>query len=103
MKKNEFVSAVFCVLVSLVLPAAGQAQTFKVMKSSIGGEGGHDYIVAEPGTGRVFVSRDTHFMVVDGATGKVLGDILDTPGVHGVALVPKWNHGFTTNRRRFDR
>jgi DNA-binding beta-propeller fold protein YncE len=77
---------------------AGQAQTFKVSKFSIGGEGGHDYIVAEPGTGRVFVSRDTHFMVVDGATGKVLGDIADTPGTHGVALVSKWNHGFTTNR-----
>jgi DNA-binding beta-propeller fold protein YncE len=98
MKKNKLVSTVFCALVPLVLPGAGQAQTFKVTKSSIGGEGGHDYIVAEPGTGRVFVSRDTHFMVVDGATGKVLGDILDTPGVHGVALVPKWNHGFTTNR-----
>ena len=75
----------------------GQAQQFKVAKYSIGGEGGTDYIVAEPGTGRVFVSRSTHFMVVDGATGKVLGDIPDTPRAHGVALAPKWKHGFTTN------
>jgi DNA-binding beta-propeller fold protein YncE len=81
-----------------VLAGPAWAQTFKVNKSSIGGEGGHDYIVAEPGTGRVFVSRGTHFMVVDGPTGRVLGDIPDTPGVHGAALVPKWNHGFTTNR-----
>jgi YVTN family beta-propeller protein len=36
-------------------------------------------------------------MVVDGPTGKVLGDILDTPGMHGIALAAKWNHGFTTN------
>ena len=50
-----------------------------------------------PGTGRVFVSRGTHVMVVDGATGKVLGDIPDTPRVHGIALAPKSNHGFTTN------
>jgi len=98
MTKNELISAIFLACVALIPPAAVHAQTFKVEKFSIGGEGGHDYIVAEPGTGRVFVSRDTHFMVVDGATGKVLGDILDTPGVHGVALVPKWNHGFTTNR-----
>jgi hypothetical protein len=97
-KRNELVSAVFLAVISLALPASGLAQTFKVTKFSIGGDGGHDYIVAEPGTGRVFVSRDTHFMVVDGATGKVLGDIADTPGVHGVALVPKWNRGFTTNR-----
>lgn len=80
-----------------IASSATQAQTFKVSKLSIGGDGSHDYIVAEPG-GRVFVSRETHFMVVDGATGKVLGDIADLPGVHGVALVPKWNRGFTTNR-----
>jgi DNA-binding beta-propeller fold protein YncE len=85
-------------IAAAVAAGSAAAQTFKVEKSSIGGEGGHDYIVAEPGTGRVFVSRGTHFMVVDGPTGKVLGDIPDTPGVHGVALVPKWNHGFTTNR-----
>ena len=74
------------------------AQDFTVNKSSIGGEGGHDYIVAEPGTGRVFVSRATHVMVVDGPAARVLGDIPNTPGIHGVALVHKYNHGFTTNR-----
>ncbi|HVY63392.1 MAG TPA: YncE family protein, partial [Gammaproteobacteria bacterium] len=87
-------------LLTAVLAQAGPAAAldFKVGRFSIGGEGGHDYIVAEPGTGRVFVSRETHVMVVDGATGRVLGDIPDTPGVHGVALAPKWGHGFTTNR-----
>lgn len=78
-------------------PSIGRAQTFKVEKWNIGGEGGTDYLVAEPGTGRVFVSRGTHVMVIDGATGKVLGDIPDTPRMHGIGLVPKWNHGFTTN------
>ena len=74
-----------------------QAQTFKVTRFEIGGEGGTDYVTAEPGTGRVFVSRGTHVMVVDGATGKALGDIPDTPRVHGVGLAVKHNHGFTTN------
>src|SRR5450756_2024027 len=68
-------------------PGLAHAQTFTVEKFSIGGEGGHDYIVAEAGTGRVFVSRGTHVMVVDGATGKVIGDIPDTPRVHGVGPV----------------
>jgi DNA-binding beta-propeller fold protein YncE len=84
-------------LVLMAIPAVGQAQTFKVEKFNIGGEGGHDYINAEPGTGRVFVSRGTHVMVVDGATGKVLGDIPDTPRVHGTGLAMKEGHGFTTN------
>jgi len=98
MKTYVVVVAALAAVVSLGSVGAAQAETFKVSKVSIGGDGSHDYIVAEPGGNRVFVSRETHFMVVDGATGKVLGDIPDVPGVHGVALVPKWNHGFTTNR-----
>src|SRR2546429_4002784 len=79
------------------LPSAGPAQTFKVARFNIGGDGGTDYLTAEPGTGRVFVSRGTHVMVVDGTSGKVLGDIPDTPRTHGIALVPASHHGFTTN------
>ena len=81
----------------LVLPAAAAAQTFKTAKFNIGGEGGTDYLSADPATGRVFISRSTHVMVVDGATGKVVGDILDTPRIHGIAFAQKENHGFTTN------
>src|SRR5437879_12135382 len=81
----------------LALPCPGLAQTFKVARFNIGGDGGTDYLTAEPGTGRVFVSRGTHVMVVDGATGKVLGDIPDTPRTHGIALAPKSAHGFITN------
>src|SRR6266496_3160706 len=87
------------VLVALAVswPQLTSAQTFKVDRYSIGGDGGTDYLTAEPGTGRVFVSRGTHVMVVDGATGKVLGDIPDTPRTHGIALVPGAHHGFITN------
>src|SRR5213596_3587537 len=82
---------------SLAVPSVGHAQTFKVEKFDIKGEGGTDYVSVEAATGRVFVSRSTHVMVVEGATGKVLGDIPDTPGVHGAGLATKHGHGFTTN------
>src|SRR3989454_5769403 len=82
---------------ALAWPSVSPAQTFKVAKYSIGGDGGTDYLLAEPGTGRVFVSRSTHVMVIDGATGKVIRDIPDTPRTHGIALAPKSGHGFTTN------
>src|SRR6267154_2229297 len=78
-------------------PGVSSAQSFKVAKYSIGGDGGTDYLTAEPGTGRVFVSRSTHVMVIDGNTGKVIGDIPDTPRTHGIALAPKSGHGFITN------
>lgn len=73
------------------------AQDFTMEKFDIKGDGGTDYLNAEAGTGRVFVSRSTHVMVVEGKTGKVLGDIPDTPGVHGIAIAPASGHGFTTN------
>ena len=82
---------------SLAAPGVGHAQTFKVEKFDIKGDGGTDYVAVEAATGRVFVSRATHVMVVDGATGKVLGDIPDTPGVHGAGIATKAGHGFTTN------
>src|SRR5216110_3057882 len=84
-------------VVTLAWPGVSPAQAFKAARYSIGGDGGTDYLTAEPGTGRVFVSRSTHVMVIDGATGKLLGDIPDTPRNHGIALAPKSNHGFITS------
>src|SRR3954471_24456579 len=82
---------------SVARPPAAHAQTFKVEKFDIKGDGGTDYVAVEPATGRVFVSRANHIMVVEGPTGKVLGDIPNTPGVHGAGIATKSGHGFTTN------
>src|SRR4029453_6611172 len=82
---------------ALAVPLITHAQTFKVEKFDIKGEGGTDYVTVEPATGRVVVSRSTHVMVVEGASGKVVGDIPNTPGVHGAGIATKHGHGFTTN------
>jgi DNA-binding beta-propeller fold protein YncE len=90
---------IFALVLIILITVIGNlnAQDFKVKKYSIGGDGGTDYLTAEPGTGRVFVSRSSHVMVIDGNTGKVIGDIPDSPRNHGIALAPKFNHGFITN------
>src|SRR5215831_183903 len=95
MNTHQLASIVAAALV--VFAAPGLAQTFKTEKYDIKGEGGTDYVAVEAATGRVFVSRASHMMVVDGATGKVVGDIPDTPGVHGAGIATKAGHGFTTN------
>ena len=97
MTTYRFVACAVLFGATLASARTSDAQAFNVQKYNIGGDGGTDYVTAEPGTGRVFVSRATHVMVIDGPTGKVIGDIPDTPRMHGIALVPKWNHGFTTN------
>src|SRR5439155_17867349 len=97
MTRHSLPAWAFLVAAAVASPRVGHTQAFKVARFNIGGDGGTDYLTAEPGTGRVFVSRGTHVMVVDGATGKVLGDIPDTPRTHGIALVPRSHHGFITN------
>src|SRR2546422_4823047 len=82
---------------SLAAPSVGHAQAFKVEKFDIKADGCPDYPDDEAATARVFVSRANHMMVIEGATGKVLGDIPNTPGVHGAGIVTKIGHGFTTN------
>jgi YVTN family beta-propeller protein len=65
----------------------------------LGGEGGWDYLTFDAKGGRLFISRSTHVMVVDADKGAVVGDIPDTQGVHGVALVEDLNKGYTSNGR----
>lgn len=92
---NATTLAALCIT---VLATGAEAQQFHVLsRTNIGGEGGTDYLNAEVATGRVFISRGTHVMVVDGKSGAVVGDITETPRVHGIAFAPASNHGFTTN------
>ena len=66
---------------------------------AVGGEGGWDYVVADATTKRLYVTRSTRVAVLDSATGKAVGEIPDTPGVHGVALAHDLGKGFTSNGR----
>ncbi len=73
-----------------------------VKKVKLGGTGGWDYLEVDPATHRLFISRGTHVIVVDPDQGKIVGDIPDTQGVHGIALADEFNKGFTTNGRTAD-
>jgi YVTN family beta-propeller protein len=70
-----------------------------VNQFKLGGEGGWDYLIVDPEARRLYVSHSTHVLVVDADTGAILGDIPDTAGVHGIALVPELNKGYTSNGR----
>ena len=65
----------------------------------IGGEGGWDYLTVDSAARRLYVSHATHVVVVDLDAGKVVADIPDTPGVHGIAIAPDLNRGFISNGR----
>jgi DNA-binding beta-propeller fold protein YncE len=65
----------------------------------IGGEGGWDYLTVDAQAHRLYVSHATKIVVVDTESNKVVGEIADTPGVHGIALAPELGRGFTSNGR----
>jgi DNA-binding beta-propeller fold protein YncE len=65
----------------------------------IGGEGGWDYCLVDSDARRVYVSHATHVVVLDADTDKIVGDIPDTQGVHGIALASDLGRGFTSNGR----
>jgi YVTN family beta-propeller protein len=78
--------------------AALQAATYKLeTKYAIGGTEGWDYITIDSAARRLYVSHGTRVNVLDADTGKAVGVIEDTPGVHGIAIASNVDHGFTTN------
>jgi DNA-binding beta-propeller fold protein YncE len=73
---------------------------YQVVKEiPIGGSGGWDYLIVDPAAHRLYVSHATKIVVADTETGKIVGEIPDTPGVHGFAFAPSLGRGFTSNGR----
>ena len=73
---------------------------YKVVGSyPIGGTGGFDYVAIDSSARRLYVSHSTQVEVLDADTGKIVGTIPDTPGVHGAAIASPFKHGFTSNGR----
>ena len=65
----------------------------------VGGEGGWDYLTADSAGQRLYVSHGTKVVVIDLAKDQVVGEITNTPGVHGIAVAPDLGLGVTSNGR----
>jgi DNA-binding beta-propeller fold protein YncE len=88
-------------MAAIILLATAKTSTdYKIAKTwKLGGDGGWDYLVADSDGYRLFIARSTRVMVVDTESGKQVGEIPDTPGVHGIALDYETGRGFTSNGR----
>lgn len=90
-------------LIAAFAALTASAQTshqYKVVKAlKVGGEGGWDYLIADADARRLYVTRGSHVMVFDMDRDSLVGDLPNTPGVHGVALVKRLHRGFTSNGR----
>jgi DNA-binding beta-propeller fold protein YncE len=91
---------VIAVLVSMQAAFARAQNTYsQVADIQIGGPlpAQWDYLTADAGSKRLYVSHNAEVVVVDTATDKVIGRIADTPGVHGIAVGA--SKVFTSNGR----
>ncbi|HEU0094477.1 MAG TPA: YncE family protein [Vicinamibacteria bacterium] len=80
--------------------AGAYAQDYKVLqRATLGGEGGWDLLAVDAVGHRLYVARGTRVMVIDAETLKLVGEIPDTAGVHGVAVASDLGRGFTSNGR----
>jgi DNA-binding beta-propeller fold protein YncE len=99
--KKLFALALFSLL-AVVAPqsAHSAAGDYRVtLTLAVAGDDGWDYVAVDSAARHVFVSHGTHVVVLDADSGRVVGDIPDTQGVHGIAIVSDAGRGFTSNGR----
>lgn len=98
--KQCFVFAiVFCCSAPLWAQGTAASGYHKTEEILLGGDGGWDYLTLDSAARRLYVSRATEVMVVNPDSGKTVGTIADTPGVHGIAVAPELGKGYTSNGR----
>src|SRR3989442_1942842 len=69
-------------------PNAADGPYQLIKEVQIGGEGGWDYLNIDSAAKRLYVSHATKAIVVDIGSDAVVGEIADTPGIHGAIPIP---------------
>lgn len=100
MKRMALTLLVPVIVTSVAHAQQPQATGYHIVRQiSVPGDGGWDYLAYDPGTHHLFVSHGTEVDVVNPDSGTVVGRILDTPGVHGIAFAPELNRGYVSDGR----
>lgn len=98
MRRAQLSTWILAMFVLLASHARAAEPHYKFIKDiPIGGGGGWDYIYADSGGHRLYVTHGTKVVVVDTEQDKVVGTIPDTPGIHGFATAPELQRGFSSN------
>ena len=102
MKTKFFTIAVVITTLLTLSPSPARAAevNYQLLKTiPVGGDGGWDYLSVDSAGRRLYVSHGTKAVVIDLDKETVVGDITNTPGIHGIAVAPKLNRAFTSNGR----
>jgi DNA-binding beta-propeller fold protein YncE len=88
------------VLFTLAIATCRADVSYHLLKEIPGGnDGGWDDLTVDSVSHRLYVSHATKVVIIDLANDTVAGEVTNTPGVHGIAVAPELNRGFTSNGR----
>jgi DNA-binding beta-propeller fold protein YncE len=99
---KRFITVTFCFLFIFIGSPFlfSQSSGYKITGSiDIGSKGFWDYTVVDVPMHRLYVSHSDKVHVIDLNTNKVIGEIENLNGVHGIAFADKYNKGFISNGR----
>jgi len=103
MKKihRRFLSVILCCGLALGWISTCRAEKlYRLLKTiPVGGDGGWDYLSVDDAGRRLYVAHGNAVAVIDLDRDTVVGEIADTPGVHGFACAPELGRGFASNGR----
>jgi hypothetical protein len=99
--RTKTLSLLLIVIMSVALNYATAASAYTAYRPGahfdIGGEGGWDYASVDSEDRRLYVSHYKQLEVLDADTGRIVGIVSGTQGVHGAAIAHDLGRGFTSN------
>lgn len=97
---RNLVDVITLSLAAFVVVHLAAPPEYAVVKNiPMGGDGGWDCIRIDGQSHRLFISRGSHVMVLGVNSGKLVGDIPNTNGLHDIALVAKLGKGYISDGR----
>jgi YVTN family beta-propeller protein len=90
--------AITALILTFAATTLNAQSPYKIIdKWKIGGEGGWDYLLADPSAHRLYITHGPRVEVLDTTTGKPVGAITGLHGTHGIALDTAGKYGFISD------
>ena len=90
--------AAMVLLLGVMAHPAFSADDYHLLKKiPIPGTGSWDYLTVDESARRLYVSHGMQVEVLDVDSGAIVGQIPNTPGVHGIAIAPELGRGFVSD------
>src|SRR5262245_2156325 len=94
----ENISTLLVLCLSTIVMATPAAGAYRLLQTiPIPGDNGWDHPTVDSAARRLYVTHGTHVAVIDVDSGKLLGTIDHTPGVHFTVIDPELDRGFISN------